>query len=120
MTIQLVPSSNGTTSSATTQSAIQAITSETLDTDNKGLRIGTLSITVKSTSFNAADSTVVLQMSNNNSNWENVTDGSMTIATGSATQSLTPVTYLAMRYYRVVYTPNSNTAGTIKILANLL
>ena len=120
MTIQLVPSGNGTTSPPTTKSALLALTSETLDTDNKGLRIGTLSITVVSASFNSADATVVLQMSNNNSTWENVVDGSLTIATGSATQSLTPVTYLAMRYYRVVYTPNTNTAGTIQILANLL
>ena len=124
MTIQLVPSGNASGQDAT-QSAIQAITSETLDTDNKGLKIGTLSIQVNSASLNSDDATVRLQHSDDNSNYNNIdtadsTVGLMTLASGTAIQVLTPVTFLAMRYYRVVYTPNTNTAGTIQILANLL
>lgn len=125
MTIQVIPSGNGTTSGPTTQAATANITSETIDTDNKGLKVGTLSVTAVTTGFNAADATVRLQHSNDNVTFENIdlndsTVGLMTLASGAATKSLTPVTYLAMRYYRVVYTKNSNSAGTIQVLVNLL
>lgn len=114
MTIQAIPSTG------TTQVATSDITSLTIDTDNKGLRVGTLSFQVNSASFNAADATVKLQHSNDNTNWNDVTDGSITIASGTASAVLTPVVDLAMRYYRIVYTKNSNNAGTIQVLVNLL
>jgi hypothetical protein len=115
MTIQAIPS--GTNRSTW---ALAAINSETIDTDNKGLKVGTLSFQVNSTGFNQATATVKLQHSNDNTNWNDVTDGSLTIASGTASAVLTPVVSLAMRYYRVVYTPNTNTAGTIQVLVNLL
>lgn len=115
MTIQVIPSG---TNSATWANA--AINSESVDTDNKGLKVGTLSFQVNSTSFNSATATAKLQHSNDNTNWFDVTDGSVTIATGTSQTVLTPVVSLAMRYYRVVYTPNSNTAGTIQVIVNLL
>lgn len=120
MTIQVIPSGNGTTSGPTTQAATANINSEVVDTDNKGLKVGTLSFFVNSASFNAADATVKLQHSNDATNWLDVTDGSITIASGTNSAVLTPVVDLAMRYYRVVYTKNSNSAGTIQVLVNLL
>lgn len=100
------------------QVATANINSEAFDMD--GQRAGrNMSFTVNSTSFNAADATVKIQHSNDNSNWADVTDGSITIATGTASQSLTPITNLAMRFYRIVYTKVSNTAGTITVILNI-
>jgi len=117
MTTQVIPS--GT---STSQAADASITSEVIDTDNKGLRIGTMGFQVNSVGFNAADATVKIQASNTLTagDFIDVTDGSITIATGTAVANLTPIIYLAMRYYRIVYTKVSNTAGTIKVTVNML
>lgn len=101
------------------QAATANINSETFDMD--GQRSGrNLSFTANAVGFNGTDATVKLQHSNDNSNWEDVTDGSKTIdATGTSSRNLTPVTSLAMRYYRIVYTKNSNSAGTITVILNI-
>ena len=100
------------------QVATANINSETFDMNGQSAGRN-MSFTANTTSFNAADATVKLQHSNDNTNWENVTDGSITIASGTATQSLTPITNIAMRYYRIVYTKNSNSAGTITVIINI-
>ena len=97
-----------------------SINSEGFDMD--GQRAGrNMSFSVASTSFNAADATVKLQHSNTNvsADFQDVTDGSITIATGTALQNLTPITNLGMRFYRIVYTKVSNTAGTITVILNI-
>jgi len=100
------------------QSATANINSEAFDMD--GQRAGrNMSFTANTTSFNQADATVKIQHSNDNSNWADVTDGSITIASGTASQNLTPITNLAMRYYRIVYTKNTNSAGTITVILNI-
>lgn len=114
MTSQIIPSGTSTTQVATAN-----INSETLDLAGYKMNIGVLSFTAITTGFNSATATVKIQHSNDNSNWEDVTDGSITIASGSAAQSLTPITYAGMRYYRIVYTKNSNSAGTIQVIVNV-
>lgn len=100
------------------QSATANINSEAFDMD--GQRSGrNMSFQVNATSFNASDATVKIQHSNDNSNWADVTDGSLTIASGTTSQVLTPITNLATRYYRIVYTKNSNSAGTITVIINI-
>ncbi len=94
------------------------INSETFDMD--GQRAGrNMSFTAQSTGFNSATATAKLQHSNDNVNWEDTTDGSLGMATGTASQSLTPITNLAMRYYRIVFTANSNSAGTVTVILNI-
>lgn len=100
------------------QSATANINSETFDMD--GQRSGrNLSFQVNATSFNASDATVKMQHSNDNSNWTDLTDGSLTMASGTTSQILTPITMLGARYYRIVYTKNSNSAGTITVILNV-
>lgn len=120
MTIQSIPSGTGVNPSPTTQSATANINSEVIDTEYMGLRVGTLSMQVNATSFNASDATVKVQHSNDKTNWVDITDGSLTIASGTSTQILAPVVYLSARYHRVVYTKNSNSAGTIQVICNLI
>ena len=101
------------------QSATANINSEAFDMD--GQRAGrNMSFTANTTSFNAADATVKLQHSNDKTNWDDVENGSKTVdASGTSSRNLTPITNLAMRYYRIVYTKNSNSAGTITVLLNI-
>ena len=116
MTYDIIPS--GTVATANT-------TSTGFDVDavpTRGTKV--LSITVDKTSLNTSDATVRLQMSNDNVNFENIdlvdsSVGLITLTSGTGVQSLTPVTYLGMRYYRVVYTKNTNSAGTIKVIINV-
>ena len=124
MQIQIIPSGNGTTTIPTTAVATSNITSETLTLDGKHIRVGTLSMCAITTGFNAADATVRLQHSPDGTNFANLdstdsTVGLLTIASGSNTTVLTPVTFLAMGFYRAVYTKNSNSAGTIQVIFNL-
>jgi hypothetical protein len=102
-----------------TQTATLNINSEAIDLNGYLVRQG-IAFTANTASFNQADATVKIQMSNDNTNWENVTDGSITIASGTATQSLTPIVYPAMRYYRIVYTKNTNSAGTIEVIISVI
>lgn len=100
------------------QPATANINSETFDMD--GQRSGrNLSFQVNATSFNASDATVKIQHSNDNSNWADITDGSLTIASGTTSQILTPISLLGARYYRIVYTKNTNSAGTITVILNI-
>lgn len=119
MTHQIIPSGNGTTSGPTTQAATSNINSEVIDIMYYALKYGVMGIQVNTASFNAADATVKLQHSNDATNWIDTTDGSITIASGTNSATLTPVTQLAMRYYRIVYTKNSNSAGTIQVIVSL-
>lgn len=96
------------------------INGETIDTMYMGLRGYHLSFSATSTGFNQADATVKLQHSNDASNWADVTDGSVTMASGSATSVLTPVVDIAMRYYRCVFTKNTNSAGSVVVIVNLM
>lgn len=116
MTYDIIPSGTVATSN---------YTSNGFDIDavpTRGTKV--LSFTVLKTSLNTSDATARLQMSNDNSNWENIdandsTVGLLTLTSGTGAQSLTPVTYLGMRYYRVVYTKNTNSAGTINVIINV-
>lgn len=106
-----------------TQSATANITSDGWDVSSK-IRLGTGSVTVNSVGFNTADATVRIQHSNDGVNFENLdlTDASvglMAIATGTATQTLTPITFIAVKYFRIVYTKNTNSAGTITVILNV-
>ena len=94
------------------------INSETFDMD--GQRSGrNLSFQVNATSFNASDATVKMQHSNDNSNWADITDASLTMASGTTSQILAPISLLGSRYYRIMYTKNSNSAGTITVILNI-
>jgi hypothetical protein len=119
MTHQLIPSGNGTTSGPTTQAATANINSEVFDIMCHTNIYGVMGVQVNTASFNAADATLKIQHSNDATNWIDVTDGSITIASGTNSATLTPITQLAMRYYRAVYTKNSNTAGTIQVIISL-
>lgn len=94
------------------------INSNSVDLNGYVVRQG-MSFTANTTSFSAADATVKLQHSNDNTNWTDVTDGSITIASGTASQTLTPITLLGTRYLRIVYTKNTNAAGTITVIVNI-
>lgn len=100
------------------QSATANINSETFDMD--GQRAGrNMSFQVNATSFNTSDATVKMQHSNDNSNWADITDASLTMASGTTSQILAPITMLGSRFYRIVYTKNTNSAGTITVILNI-
>lgn len=100
------------------QVATASINSEAFDMDGQKSGLN-MSFTANTTGFNQADATVKIQHSNDKTNWTDVTDGSITIASGTASQTLTPITNLGVRYYRIVYTKNTNSAGTITVILNV-
>jgi hypothetical protein len=116
MTYDIIPSGTVATANLTSNGFnIDAV-------PTRGTKV--LSITAVKTSLNTSDATLRLQHSNDDVNYENIdsedsTVGLLTLTSGTGTQSLTPVTYLGMNYYRVVYTKNTNSAGTIKVIINV-
>jgi hypothetical protein len=86
------------------------------------LSINNMSIQAIGTGLNATDSTVKLQQSNSmdTSSFSDVLDSngstySLTMTSSVMTGILTNV---AFKYYRVVFTKNTNTTGTITVLLN--
>jgi hypothetical protein len=80
------------------------------------LSINNMSMHVIGTGLNTADSTVKLQSSNNNTDWVDVVDGSLTLT--SSTSFYLIAGNVAMKYYRVVFANGTNSAGTIQVLLN--
>ena len=94
------------------------ITSNSVDMDGTPTKTLNIGIQVNSTSFNAADAVVKIQHSNDNVNFTDITDATLTIATGTASAILAPITNIGTRYYRAVYAKNTNSAGTISVIFN--
>ena len=73
------------------------------------------------TGLNTADATVKLQGCNDNQagagNWMDITDSTVTLASGSSAAYLI-IANVAMKYYRVVFSKGTNSAGTINVLIN--
>ena len=80
-----------------------------------------VSIWAKGASLNAATATVKLQGSNKksttDSDWIDLTDSEITLAV-TATAYGSPVIACAYAYVRVVYTKNTNSAGTLEAIVN--
>lgn len=71
----------------------------------------------KAVGFNSADATIKLQCSNVptpsvDGDWKDVVDSEKTIASGDSTDYFI-LSNTAMLHYRVVFTKNTNSAGTI-------
>jgi hypothetical protein len=73
------------------------------------------------TDFDAADATVKLQSSNvpspGSTDWVDVVDSTKTIASGDSTDYFI-LSNISMKHYRVVFTKNTNAAGTIAVYIN--
>jgi len=70
--------------------------------------------------FNAADATLKFYGTNfpdTEANWVELPSSSQTIASGTSTGSVGLSTYQLLTL-RVLYTPNTNSAGTIDIIGN--
>lgn len=73
------------------------------------------------TGFNSADATLKLQASNvhnpTENDWVDIVDSTKTIASGTSTDYFV-LSNIAMKNFRVVYTKNTNSAGTIAVYLN--
>ena len=79
------------------------------------MNLGNLNMQVITASFSTADATIKLQQSNNGTDWDDITDSQLTLASGSASQSLV-VTYLASSFIRAVFSKGTNAAGTFQVI----
>jgi hypothetical protein len=100
------------------QVATANITSNSVDMDGTPTKTLNLGVQVNATSLNSADAVVKVQHSNDNVNFADVTDASLTLASGTSTQILSPITNIGSRYYRVVFTKNTNSAGSLTVIFN--
>lgn len=80
------------------------------------LRINNMSMHVIAASLNTADAAVKIQHSNDNTNWIDLTDGSVTLTSSTSFAIIAP--FVAFKYYRVVFTKGTNSAGTVQIILN--
>lgn len=95
------------------------ITSNAIDMDGTPTKILNLGVQVIAVGLNSADATVKIQHSNDNVNFSDITDASITLASGSSAPILSPITNIGTRYYRAVFTKNTNSAGTLSVIFNL-
>lgn len=103
-----------------TQAATGNITSDSQELGESN-SFQNASLQYNAVDFDAADATLKLQGCNDNQagagNWMDITDSTITIASGDSSAYLI-IANVAMKYYRVVYTKNTNAAGTINVLIN--
>lgn len=101
------------------QAATSNITSAALDVNGVPVKVNNIGMQVVATALSSADSVVKLQHSNDGTNFADITDASLTLAAGASTPVLSPIAMIGMRYYRAVYTKNTNAAGTVKVIINV-
>lgn len=93
-----------------------------IKSDTYSARIGaSLGLTVKSTGFNAADATAIIEGSNKNSTTDTdffeVPESLITIAANSITYAGSSITF-PYAYWRVKFVKNTNSAGTFEAIVN--
>lgn len=70
-----------------------------------------LSFMINWSSFNSNSSVVQVQVSNNNSSWDDKSSASATLIGASGAQGLSLAGTVTEGFYRLKYTKNSNSAG---------
>ena len=106
-----------TVAAFTAQAGSASANSATIDVSNLSLLSSNLALQVITASFDAGDSTLKIQHSSNGTNWDDVADSTITVATGTASQTLL-MTNRMCNFYRVVYTRTSVTTGTFTVNLN--
>jgi len=76
---------------------------------------GNINMQITWTGFNTVDAIVKLQMSNDGTNWVDVTDGAYAIGAASGTTAIVAA-YAASQYVRVDFAKGTNSAGTFGVL----
>lgn len=71
-------------------------------------------VSIIASSLNAADSTIVIQASTDDTNWANVSGASVTLGSGNSVEAFNIVDAM-YKYFRVVYTSNTVSTGTITV-----
>lgn len=92
-------------------------TSSTFDMSLVAFQLGNIGFQINATGLSTADSTVKMQHSNDATNWVDVDNSTLTLAAGTSTQTLLMINQ-SFVYYQVVYTKNTNSAGTIQSIVN--
>ena len=78
----------------------------------------TLSLQFIAASLDQADGVIKLQDSNDNSNWNDISGATITVASGTSSNMIR-YTSFASAFIRCVWTKGTNTTGTITAIANI-
>lgn len=100
------------------QVATANINSEAVSTDGTPTKTLNIGWQVNAVGFNQATATVKLQHSNDNVNWADITDATLTLASGTSSQIQSPITNIGSKWLRAVYTKNTNSAGSLTVIFN--
>lgn len=92
------------------------INSNSFDIGGLPIKCANLGWQVNAVNFNSADATVKIQHSQDAVNWADITDATLTIASGTSSQVQSPITNIGSTYYRAVYTKNTNSGGTVTVI----
>lgn len=94
------------------------INSNSFDIGGLPIRCANLGVQVIATGLNSADATVKIQhaMIDLDAAYQDITDATLTIASGTSYPVLSPITNIGSTYYRAVYTKNTNSAGTVTVI----
>lgn len=99
-----------------TAAATADINSNSFNIDTLPIRCANIGWQVNAVGFNQATATVKIQHSQDATNWADVLDATLTLASGTSSQVQSPITNIGSTYYRAVYTKNTNSAGTITVI----
>lgn len=109
--IQIIPLSTVATANFTSASLDTFILPVTFKRRSIGLQ-------VISSSLSTSDANIKIQESNDDVNYTDIPSATITLLTGSTVNTL--FTDLRLRYIRLVFTKNTNAAGTLSGIANLI
>lgn len=97
------------------------LTSTSLDMDLYSAKTFNLGVQVVASGLTSADSVVKIQGSNVDSDayYNDITDATLTLAAGASYPVIAPIALIGLRFYRAVYTKNTNAGGTVSVIVNI-
>ena len=103
-----------TTKPFNAQVGTASTSSSAIDVSTLTLMSSNLAIQVVTSGFNTADATIKVQHSLDNTNFDDIVDSTLVLASGSGSQTLL-LTNRMCDYYKIVFDKGTNSAGTFTV-----